>query len=69
MKYRSNNIFQSFYFIKKDIKIQKANSQPAEKTSVRVKYAPGGQSNIIFGNDQTNYDDFKKNSGAGLYRK
>ena len=45
------------------------NFNQSEKTSVKVKYAPGGQSQISFGSDQTNYDDFKKNSGAGLYKK
>ena len=38
---------------------QEVNSD--NKTSVKVNYAPGGKSQISFGSDVTNYEDFRKN--------
>jgi hypothetical protein len=36
------------------------NNNPGFKPSVRVNNNPGGKSNIVFGNDDTNYDHYRK---------
>ena len=36
------------------------NMNPPQHTSVRVNQNPGGNSNIIFGNDDSNYDHYRK---------
>jgi hypothetical protein len=38
-----------------------SNTTTQPKTSVRVKYPSGGKSQICFGTDNTNYDDYRKN--------
>ena len=36
------------------------NQQGGVHTSVKVSHNPGGKSNIIFGTDDTHYDDYRK---------
>ena len=36
------------------------NNQNQQHTSVRVNQRPGGNSNIIFGTDDSNYDHYRK---------
>ncbi len=36
------------------------NNQSQQHTSVRVNQRPGGNSNIIFGTDDSNYDHYRK---------
>jgi hypothetical protein len=38
------------------------SSNTDNKTSVKVKYPSGGRSQIVFGNDNTNMNDYKKNN-------
>ena len=38
----------------------KPPQQPQQHTSVRVNQRPGGNSNIIFGNDDSNYEHYRK---------
>ena len=37
-----------------------ANNQNQQHTSVRVNQRPGGNSNIIFGTDDSNYEHYRK---------
>ena len=39
---------------------QKQQYQQQQHTSVRVNQRPGGNSNIIFGSDDSNYDHYRK---------
>ena len=39
---------------------QQQYQQPQQHTSVRVNQRPGGNSNIIFGSDDSNYDHYRK---------
>ena len=40
--------------------IQQNNNQNQPHTSVRINQRPGGNSNIIFGTDDSNYDHYRK---------